>query len=61
MARSSDNQSHPDKPSDFTEEERQHRFEKLVQAALNTPPKSLKDRPKKRAESKAKKAAKPSS
>jgi hypothetical protein len=38
----------------------QRRFEALVKSALNTPPKPMKDRPKKRKESKARKAAKPS-
>jgi hypothetical protein len=37
---------------DFSEEEAQQRFVAPVKAALNTPPKPLKDRPEKRKESK---------
>jgi hypothetical protein len=39
-------------PDQYSEEETQRRFEALVRAALNTPPAPLKDRPKKRRESK---------
>lgn len=44
----------------FGEEEAQRRFEKLVRTALNTPPKPMKDMPRKRpgAEAKAKRAPK---
>jgi len=51
------------KPADeYVEEETQRRFEKLVRTALNTPPKPMKDMPRKRPATKAKpgKAAKPS-
>lgn len=42
------------------EKEVQRRFEKLVRTALNTPPKPMKDVPRKRpAKAKAGKAAKP--
>jgi hypothetical protein len=47
--------------AEFSEDETQRRFEALVKSALNTPPKAKKDRPKKRGESKGRKAAKPSS
>ena len=38
------------KPSDtdYSDEEAQRRFEKLVRTALNTPPKPMKDMPRKR-------------
>ena len=36
------------KATDFTAEEAKRRFEATLRAALNTPPKPLKDRPKKR-------------
>lgn len=52
------------KPADdFSDEEVQRRFEKLVRTALNTPPKPMKDKPRKRATPKPKpgKAAKPTS
>jgi hypothetical protein len=45
----------------YPEAESQRRFEALVKSALNTPPKPMKDRPKGGGESKARKAAKPSS
>ncbi len=51
----------PTNDDNYDNEEAQRRFEALVKAALNTPPKPMKDRPKKRKESKARKAAKPSS
>jgi hypothetical protein len=37
----------------FSDEEAQRRFETLLEAALNTPPAPMKDRPKKGSESKA--------
>jgi hypothetical protein len=46
---------------EYSTEEAQRRFEALVKWALSTPPKPMKDRPKKRGESKGRKAAKPSS
>ncbi len=43
------------KPSDteLSPEQAQRRFEKLVRTALNTPPKPMKDMPRKRSPSKA--------
>lgn len=45
-------------PECFSDEEAQRRFEATLKAALNTPPKPLKDAPRKRAESKGKPAGK---
>ena len=47
--------------NDYSADEAQRRFEKLVRTALNTPPKPMKDMPRKRPAPKAKpgKTAKP--
>jgi hypothetical protein len=44
--------------TEFSERETQQRFEKLLRSALTTPPKHLKDTPKKNARTQRKRAAK---